>query len=123
VACATPRQERPVAAATAHAFWSGRLPHGGPSADWVCARLAYADGGTAAQAVLLGSGEHPTGACDPARPVGGTWWRAPSDRWYYVAAAGRGLVPHADGVRRSTTRKGLLVGTGTPRTPVALTAR
>ncbi len=123
VACATPRPARPVAAATAHDFWSGRLPHGGPSADWICARLDYAAGGATAQAVLLGADDRPTGACDPARPVSGTWWRAPSDRWYYVAAAGRGLVPHAGGVGRSTTRKGLLVATGTPRTPVALTAR
>ncbi|GAA1796901.1 hypothetical protein GCM10009735_31370 [Actinomadura chokoriensis] len=123
LACATPRPARPVAEAMAFDFWSGRLPHGGGSADWVCTRLAYAAGGSTAQATLLGAKARPTGACDAGRPVSGTWWQAPSDRWYYLAAAGRGLVPHADGVRRSTTRKRLLVATGTPRTPVALTAR
>jgi hypothetical protein len=107
----------------AFAFWSGRLPHGGGRADWVCTRLTYASGGSAAQATLLGETARPTGACDTGRPVSGTWWQAPSGGWYYLAAAGRGLVPHAGGVRRSTTRKRLLVATGTPRTPVALTAR
>ncbi len=123
LACATPRPASPVSEATAFGFWSGRLPHGGGHADWVCTRLTYAAGGSTARATLLGAEARPTGACDAGRPVSGTWWRAPSDRWYYVAAAGRGLVPHADGVRRSTTHKGLLVATGTPKTPVSLTAR
>ncbi|MFB4309112.1 hypothetical protein [Actinomadura sp. GTD37] len=123
LACAAPRPARPVTDALAFGFWSGRLPHGGKSADWVCTRLTYASGGSAAQAALLGADARPTGACDAGRPVSGTWWRAPSDRWYYIAAAGRGLVPHADGVRGAATRGRLLVATGTPRTPVALTAR
>ncbi|MFA1545355.1 hypothetical protein [Actinomadura chokoriensis] len=123
LACAAPRPARPVSDATAFNFWSGRLPDGGKTADWVCTRLAYASGGATAQATLLGADVRPTGACDARRPVGGTWWQAPSDRWYYVAAAGRGLVPHAGGVRRPATRGRLLVATGAPRTPVALTAR
>ncbi|NVI90148.1 hypothetical protein [Actinomadura sp. BRA 177] len=122
LACAT-RPSRPVSQAMAFDFWSGKLPHGGKAADWVCTRLTYAEGGSTAQATLLGAETRSTGACDADRPVSGTWWQAPSDRWYYLAAAGRGLVPHADGVRRSTTRKRLLVATGTPKTPVALTAR
>ncbi|NKZ06072.1 hypothetical protein HGB48_20295, partial [Actinomadura latina] len=123
LACALPSPSRPVSDALAFDFWSGRLPHGGGPADWVCTRLGYAAGGSTGQATLLGAQTRPTGACDADRPVSGTWWRAPSDRWYYLAAAGRGLVPHADGVRRSTTRKRLLIATGTPKTPVALTAR
>ena len=123
LACAAPRPAEPVSDATAFAFWSGRLPHGGGPADWVCTRLAYASGGASAQATLLGAAARPTGGCDPARPVSGTWWRAPSERWYYLAAAGRGLVPRADGVHRPARRGRLLVGTGAPRTPVALTAR
>ncbi|URN05124.1 hypothetical protein LUW74_18585 [Actinomadura madurae] len=123
VACATPRQERPVSEAMAFEFWSGRLPHGGKSASWACTRLTYADEGTAAAATLLAAEDRATGPCDAGRPVSGTWWRAPSGRSYYVAAAGRGLVPHADGVRRSTTRKRLLVAKGTPGTRVTLTAR
>ncbi|CNG08306.1 Uncharacterised protein [Mycobacterium tuberculosis] len=123
LACSAPRPARPVAEAMAFAFWSGRLPHGGGRADWVCTRLGYASGGSAAQATLLGEKARPTGACDAGRPVSGTWWQAPSGSWYYLAAAGRGLVPHADGVRGPAARRRLLVATGTPRTPVVLTAR
>ncbi|WP_433462522.1 hypothetical protein [Spirillospora sp. CA-128828] len=123
LACATPRPAPAVSEALAFDFWSGRLPHGGPSADWVCTRLTYAGGDTAAFATLLGAEDVATGACDARRPVSGTWWRAPSRRRYYVAAAGRGLVPHADGVRRPTTRNRLLVATGAPDGPVRLTAR
>ncbi|WP_339154054.1 hypothetical protein [Actinomadura luteofluorescens] len=123
LACAVPAPSRPVSAATAFDFWSGTLPHGGKRADWACTRLAYADGGAAAFATLLGAQNLATGACDVRRPVSGTWWRAPSDGWYYLAAAGRGLVPHAEGVRRPVTRDRLLVAGGTPGAPVVLTAR
>ncbi len=123
LACAAADPAKPVSEATASGFWSGELPYGGTSAEWVCTRLTYAAGGTGAQAALLGGEARPTGACDPGRPVSGTWWRAPSGRWYYLAAAGHGRVPHAAGLRRSTSWNGLLVGTGTPQAPVTLTAR
>ncbi|MEU9869097.1 MULTISPECIES: hypothetical protein [Actinomadura] len=123
LACAVPASSRPLSAATASHFWSGTLPHGGESADWTCTRVAYADGGAASFATLLGAENRATGACDVQRPVSGTWWRAASGRWYYVAAAGRGLVPHAEGVRGAATRDRLLVGRGTPGTAVTLTAR
>ena len=123
LACATARPDRPVSEAVAWNFWSGDLPRGGESADWVCTRLTYGDGATTAHAMLLEAKERSTGACDARRPVSGTWWQAPSERWYYVAAAGAGLVPHAEGVRRSRTGKRLLVATGTRDAPVKLTAR
>ncbi|TDD73236.1 hypothetical protein E1293_31945 [Actinomadura darangshiensis] len=123
LACATPRLAQPLSEAMAFDFWSGRLPHGGKPADWVCTRLTDATGAKTASATLLGAENRATGTCDPRRLVSGTWWRAPSGRWYYLAAAGRGLVPHADGVRRSTTKDRLLVATGTPNSAVTLTAR
>ncbi len=128
--CATPRPERPVTEAMAWNFWSGTLPHGGRAADWACTRLTFADNGTASWATLLGAdgpravGQRATGACDARRPVSGTWWRAPAGRWYYLAAAGPGLLPRAEAPFRSAgTQNRLLVATGRPNTPVALTAR
>ncbi|NDU77894.1 hypothetical protein GWI34_35580 [Actinomadura sp. DSM 109109] len=123
LACAVPPPSRPVSSAMTFEFWSGTLPHGGKHADWACTRLAYADGGAAAFATLLAAEPRATGACDVRRPVSGTWWRAPSDRWYYLAAAGRGLRPHAEGVRRPATRDRLLVARGAPDDEVVLTAR
>ncbi|MFG2243840.1 hypothetical protein [Spirillospora sp. NPDC048823] len=123
VACLTPRPDRPVSEAMAWNFWSGRLPHGGKPADWVCTRLTHPGGATTARAALLAAQDRATGLCDARRPVSGTWWRSPSGRRYYLAAAGRGLVPHAEGVRRPTTRKRLLIATGSKDTPVELTAR
>ncbi|TDD64760.1 hypothetical protein [Actinomadura rubrisoli] len=109
--CRAPRPARPVTEATAWDFWSGTLPHGGTSADWVCTRLAFPGGGADAQATLLGEREqYASGACDDRRPVSGTWWRAPSGGWYYLAAAARGLVPRAEGpVRSSGAEERLLV--------------
>ncbi|XRQ13682.1 hypothetical protein ACN3XK_23180 [Actinomadura welshii] len=123
LACAADRPDRPVSEAMAWNFWSGRLPRGGGSADWACTRLEYADGTAEAEAVLLAETDLATGPCDADRPVSGTWWRAPSDRRYYLAAAARGLVPRADGVRRATVRKRLLVATGGEDAAVELTAR
>ncbi|QXJ20445.1 hypothetical protein AGRA3207_001161 [Actinomadura graeca] len=130
LACAAPRPERPVSEAMAWDFWSGTLPHGGGAADWACTRLSFADGGGASRATLFGADgtrqgwQRATGPCDARRPVSGTWWRAPSGRWYYLAAAGAGLLPRAEGrVRPSGPRNRLLVATGRPGTPVTLTAR
>ncbi|RFS82699.1 hypothetical protein D0T12_24960 [Actinomadura spongiicola] len=121
LACVAP-SPRPVSEAMAWRFWSGRLPHGGGRADWVCTRLTHA-AGTIARATLLAAKDQATGHCDARRPASGTWWRAPSDRWYYLAAAGRGLVPHVTGVDRSTTEDRLLVAPGPRTTPLAVTAR
>ncbi|MEU8797646.1 hypothetical protein [Spirillospora sp. NPDC048819] len=123
LACLTPRPDRPVSEAMAWNFWSGKLPHGGKRADWFCTRLTHSGGAATARAALLAAEDRATGLCDARRPVSGTWWRSPSGRWYYLAAAGRGLVPHAEGVRRPTTRKRLLTATGSRDTPVELTAR
>ncbi|MEU5879103.1 hypothetical protein [Spirillospora sp. NPDC047279] len=128
--CLLPAPTRPVAEAGAWTFWTGSLPHGGGKADWACGGFTYADGGTVSQAALLADEEeHAAGMCDPRRPAGGTWWQAPSDRWYYVAAAARGLTPRATGpVRRPEIAKRLLVGSAPkpaerPSDPVVLTAR
>ncbi|GAA3923139.1 hypothetical protein GCM10023085_00370 [Actinomadura viridis] len=110
VACLTPIPARPVAAATAWEFWSGVLPKGGGRAQWVCAGMAFAGGGTAAQGTLLDKDKaHDTGWCDDRRPAGGTWWRSARGDWYYLAAAARGLVPRAEGpLRRSKVSERLL---------------
>ncbi|MFC6935589.1 hypothetical protein ACFQHO_38415 [Actinomadura yumaensis] len=130
LACHVPRTARPVAEATAWNFWSGELPYGAGTADWVCTRMAFAGGGTAGQATLLRAGEQgSTGWCDDRGPVSGTWWQAPSGAWYYFAAAARGLVPHADGPFRTARLTGrLLVATppaagARPEAPVSLAAR
>ncbi|MDL4819492.1 hypothetical protein [Actinomadura opuntiae] len=123
--CVAPPRERPVTAAMAWNFWSGTLPHGGPSADWFCTRTAYADGGADGASALLARTAYDTGACDDRRPVSGTWWQAPSGRWYYLAAAGAGLVPRARGpIGTSTVAHRLLVARPDrrPGAPVVLTA-
>ncbi|WP_067488324.1 hypothetical protein [Actinomadura hibisca] len=145
--CLLPQPARPVIQAMAWDFWSGRLPHDGARADWACTRLAFAGGGTTAQSTLLDErSEHATGWCDDRRPVAGTWWQAPDPhtpeqhtsaqhasaqpaRWYYLAAAARGLRPHAEGPLRGAKVAGrLLVARSAeagrrPDAPVALTAR
>ncbi len=123
--CGTRRLARPVAEAAAWQFWSGTLPHGGGRAGWACTRLSFADGAVAAEATLLGAREQrATGACDERRPVSGTWWRAPSGRWYYLAAAAPGLRPRARGALRPPETEGrLLVARGRAGAPVTLTAR
>ncbi|MFB4314482.1 hypothetical protein [Actinomadura sp. 21ATH] len=129
LACATARPARPVTEATAWEFWSGRLPHGGGAARWVCTGMAFAGGGRAGQATLLtGREARDTGWCDDRRPVSGTWWRAPEGDWYYLAAAARGLAPKADGPFRSTKVRSRLLtargeGEGRPAEPVTLSAR
>ncbi|MEW2360217.1 hypothetical protein [Spirillospora sp. NPDC029432] len=131
LACATSRPARPMTRATAWEFWSGRLPHGGGAARWVCTGMEFAGGGRAGQATLLtGREERHTGWCDDRRPVSGTWWRASEGGWYYLAAAARGLVPKADGPFRSVRVRSRLLtataegeGRAKPAEPVTLSAR
>ncbi|QKG20612.1 hypothetical protein [Actinomadura verrucosospora] len=123
--CLEPPRARAVTAAMAWEFWSGTLPHGGASAGWFCTRTTYADGGGAGTSTLLAGRPRDTGACDARRPVSGTWWQAPSGRWYYLAAAASGLVPRARGpLGPATTAHRLLVARpqDRPNVPVALTA-
>ncbi|MFC4909799.1 hypothetical protein [Actinomadura gamaensis] len=133
--CVLPQPARPVDRADAADFWSGSVPHGGGAADWVCARLGFAGGGSAGQAALVGHAADSTlsagaGGCDDRRPVSGLWWRADDGHWYYLAAAGRGLTPQADGpLRHPDVTDRLLVATphGDPQTrpdtPITLTAQ
>ncbi|GLZ12397.1 hypothetical protein Acsp04_26320 [Actinomadura sp. NBRC 104425] len=132
VACALPRLERSVTEASARRFWTGTLPHGGGPAEWVCTSLSFTTGGPAGEATLLRRGaHHATGSCDVARPVSGTWWQAPSGRWYYLAAAGPGLVPHiqSEGALRTADTRGRLLVASSLRSahqsgvPITLTAR
>ncbi|WP_026414959.1 hypothetical protein [Actinomadura oligospora] len=133
--CVLPQPARPVDRADAADFWSGSVPHGGGSADWVCTRLDFAGGGSAGQAALVGHAADSTlsagaGGCDERRPVSGLWWRADSGHWYYLAAAGRGFTPEVEGPLRHVNVRGrLLVASPRgdadhrPDTPVDLTVR
>ncbi|RFU39336.1 hypothetical protein DZF91_22950, partial [Actinomadura logoneensis] len=72
LACVLPQPARPVDRADAADFWSGSVPHGGGAADWVCARLDFAGGGSAGQAALVGhAADSPlsaaAGGCDDRR--------------------------------------------------------
>jgi len=130
VACVNAPTTRPVAEATAWEFWSGAVPLGGGAAQWVCTGMDFARPGSSAQAVLLDRrGTHRTGWCDDRRPVGGSWWRSARGDWYYLAAAARGLAPHAQGpFRRTRVKSGLLTAVANgpdrpPADPVSLSAR
>ncbi|HEY3688315.1 MAG TPA: hypothetical protein VGL93_35075 [Streptosporangiaceae bacterium] len=94
-----------VEAASAWEFWSGKLPAGGGRGHWVCARYTFADGHSAVRVALLGGDGGtrwavPTGAardtwdCSRLKRdlVTGTWWRAPSGKWYYLGAGSRRIV-------------------------------
>ncbi|RMI28768.1 hypothetical protein EBO15_43430, partial [Actinomadura harenae] len=132
--CVLPQPTRPVDRADAADFWSGSVPHGGGAADWVCTRFDFAGGGSAGQAALVGrtadsSLSAGAGGCDERRPVSGLWWRAGTGHWYYLAAAGHGLAPEADGPLRHVDVTGRLlvaVPHGEPKarpdTPIDLTA-
>ncbi|MQY09569.1 hypothetical protein [Actinomadura macrotermitis] len=110
LACALPQAARPATEAVAAEFWTGTLPHGGRAARWICTRTTFPGGGaTGESALLTGRDAYSTGGCDERRPVAGTWWRSPAGRWYYIAAAGRGLAPDAEGVRSPEVTKRLLV--------------
>ncbi|MFD0684636.1 hypothetical protein [Actinomadura fibrosa] len=143
LSCLTGPVPGPVTEAMAWEFWSGDLPHGGAAAGWVCTRLTSPAGATT-RATLIGARDaksaedgsvraaavqYPTGACDDRRPVSGTWWQAPTGRWYYLAAAARGLTPRAEGpFRTSGTDDRLFVATpadpaSRPGAAVSLTAR
>ncbi|WP_157610384.1 hypothetical protein [Spirillospora albida] len=113
-ACALPAQSGPVTEAMAWTFWTGTLPQSGARADWVCARVEY-PGGAVTRAALTGAkGTTVTGTCDDRRPVSGMWWEAPSGRWLYVAAAGRGFVPRARGPLRAPRVDDRLLVAGSP---------
>ncbi|RFU41336.1 hypothetical protein DZF91_12365, partial [Actinomadura logoneensis] len=90
---------------------------------------------SAGQAALVGhAADSPlsaaAGGCDDRRPVSGLWWRAGSGHWYYLAAAGRGLTPEADGPLRHPDVSGRLLvavprgdASTRPDGPVELTAK
>ncbi|MBO2453737.1 hypothetical protein J4573_42075 [Actinomadura barringtoniae] len=127
--CLLPQPARPVTEAMAWEFWSGNLPADAGRAQWVCTRMTFAGGGTAAQSDLLEkSDQQTTGWCDERKPVSGAWWQSPADKWYYLGAASTGLTPHATGpFSKSKVTKRLLVAPATkpktkPTAPVTLTA-
>ncbi|PSK97483.1 hypothetical protein CLV63_108204 [Murinocardiopsis flavida] len=110
IGCRTGIPDESVETATAWEFAEGELPGGG-RARWVCTRLGYADGDGRARMTLLATTGDGTEAVDVGtrdngwdcsnlgrRIAGGTWWRADSGRWHYVAAASRdALVIRASG--------------------------
>ncbi|WP_345599578.1 hypothetical protein [Thermocatellispora tengchongensis] len=90
-----------VRSATAWEFWAGRLPERARG-RWICLRFTGADGGSVTRGVLLVTARGRTRAITTGQRrdtwdcsrlgrdiVSGTWWRAPSRRWYYLAAGSR----------------------------------
>ncbi|GII91215.1 hypothetical protein Ssi02_14460 [Sinosporangium siamense] len=97
--CAFTRPGGEVRSATAWEFWAGRLPEGAHG-RWLCARFAGVNGHSITRAVLLVTSQGhtsplPTGRrrdtwdCSHLRRdiAAGTWWKGPSGRWHYLAAA------------------------------------
>lgn len=104
VGCHPPRPGSGGEAATAWEFWAGKLPEGAKG-RWSCTRYTYLDGGSAVDVRLsVRSGGTwttiPTGGATGNRDcsrlqrdmVSGTWWKAPSGHWWYVAASSRNVV-------------------------------
>jgi hypothetical protein len=125
LACVLPAPARAASSATAWEFWSGLLP-GGTRGRFICTRYAYPGGGTTAYGTLLTGTDkaYAAGDCGPQSDgaVSGTWWRS-AGRWYYVAAASKGLTPQVAGPSgRPRVRGRLLVvragtGAGTGASP------
>lgn len=101
LACRTDIPDKAVESATMWEFADYELPGGG-SARWVCTRFGYPDGTGRARMTLLATTGDRTEAVDVGtrengwdcsnlsrRVAGGTWWRADSGRWHYLAAASR----------------------------------
>jgi hypothetical protein len=116
-AAARPAADTRSPAATS-AFWAGRLP-GGVRARWICRRVAAAGGPARSEGILVVGGRRQATDCGRVHgtTVGGTWWRAPGGRWYFVAAAGRRFLvkvvpPPAFAFRVPAARPGLVVVTG-----------
>jgi hypothetical protein len=116
-------------------FWSGRLP-GGAAARWTCRRTAVPGRPTLAEGTLIvGARRLATGDCGrvPGATVGGTWWRAPGGRWYYLAVASphfavRVLAPASFPYPVPAAREGMIAvpgprGAARPGTPMEIGAR
>ncbi|GAA0430758.1 hypothetical protein Acor_05190 [Acrocarpospora corrugata] len=102
--CSLPFPPTEVQAATAWEFWSGPLPEQA-TGRWLCTRFTNTDGTNTTRATLLANAEGrttvlPTGertnTWDCSRLerdiTSGTWWKAPSGRWYYLAAGSRQIT-------------------------------
>jgi hypothetical protein len=116
-------------------FWAGRLP-GGAHGRWLCRRTAVPGRPPKADGTLVvGRRRQPTGDCGhvPGATVGGTWWRAPAGRWYFIAAASprfavRVVPPPASRYRPPSAREGMMAvpgprGGARPRVRMTVTAR
>ncbi|MEO3863193.1 hypothetical protein [Acrocarpospora sp. B8E8] len=102
--CNLPFPPTEVQAATAWEFWSGSLPEQA-TGRWLCTRFTNTDGTNTTRATLLAYAQGhttaiPTGertnTWDCSRLehdiVSGTWWKAPSGRWHYLAGASRQIT-------------------------------
>jgi len=103
---------------TAEVFWAGRLP-GGARARWVCRRTAAPGRPTRSDGILIAGRYRRRTDCGHVHgaTVGGTWWRAPNGRWYFVAAAGarfavQVVAPRSSGYRVPKARPGLVAVPG-----------
>ncbi|WP_214108512.1 hypothetical protein [Acrocarpospora catenulata] len=102
--CSLPFPATEVQSATAWEFWSGALPENA-TGRWFCTRFTNADGTSTTRAILLATAARETTALPTGQStntwncsrlnhdlVSGTWWRAPSGRWHYLAAASRRIT-------------------------------
>ncbi|WP_344834564.1 hypothetical protein [Actinocorallia longicatena] len=97
-------------------YWKGTLPAKGGAAELRCRRETLPDG-TVRQAGILIVRKVRFVASECADGATGLWWKAPSQRWYYLAAARPGLQVKLAGVKR----KGALAyvkGTKAKKTPL-----
>jgi hypothetical protein len=104
-------------------------------ARWICRRIVVAGRPARSGGILIAGGRRQATDCGRVHgtTVGGTWWRAPGGRWYFVAAAGRRFLvkvvpPPAFAYHVPAARPGLVVvpgprgGARPPRGPMAVTA-
>jgi hypothetical protein len=124
---------------TAWELWSGDLPENAGRASWVCTRADGTGGANRAAADLVMPGaaktqrtavRTATRLCSQLAPdlVVATWWKAPSGKWYFLAAGSRNVGRITlSGLNGRTTRGDGLVAVGPfdaakPNTPVTVRA-
>jgi hypothetical protein len=124
---------------TAWELWSGDLPENAGRASWVCTRADGTGGANRAAADLIMPGaaktqrtavRTATRLCSQLAPdlVVATWWKAPSGKWYFLAAGSRNVGRITlSGLNGRTTRGDGLIAVGPfdaakPNTPVTVRA-
>jgi hypothetical protein len=94
-------------------FWAGRLPGRGGRGEIVCRRTTLPDGTVRQNGALVWrKASIVTRGC--ADGMTGTWWRSPSRRWFYLAAAAPHVKMRLAG--KSAARHGGLLVVKGPKT-------